>query len=327
MDLQHHQTIINGLDYHFVTGGRGPTIAFLHGFPDLWCSWRKLMTEFIEAGYQVLAPDWRGFGGSARGPSQQAATCVDLSGDLIAIMDSLGIAQAGIVAHDLGSEVGWAAAKMRPDRFTAIASISVPYVPRGPLSLTKALEAFAPSNFYFLQFAQTAGIEHELDADPEKFLRRLFHTNSGNARSPERLMETMSFGPNGLTGSLEEPDGRAEVLPPEDLAVYVQTFAQTGFGGALDTYRSIHRGWELMAVFADRTIDIPALYLGGELDLVLNLPGMRDLVADMGSLMPRAEPAVIFSDVGHFVHWERPAETAALFKDFFSRHHPSNRNA
>lgn len=323
MELQHHQATINGLGYHFVTAGQGPTIAFLHGFPDLWCSWRKLMLEFVAAGYQVLAPDWRGFGGSERASKPDRATCVDLSGDLIAIMDSLGIAQAGIVAHDLGSEVGWAAAKMRPDRFTAIASLSVPYVPHGPMSLVQALEAFAPSNFYFLQFAKTPGVERELDANPETFLRRIFHTNSGNARSPEKLMEAMSFGPNGLTDSLEAPDGKHEILPQEELAEYAETFSRTGFAGALDTYRSIHRGWELMAAFADRTIDIPALYIGGDLDLVLNLPGMRGMVQEMNSLMPRAEPPVIFSGFGHFIHWERHAETAAVLKDFFTRNHPA----
>lgn len=322
MEFQHHQANINGLGYHFVTGGQGPTIAFLHGFPELWSSWRKLMLEFIDAGYQVLAPDWRGFGGSDRAPGTEKATSVDLSGDLIAIMDSLGIAQAAIVAHDFGSEVGWAAAKMRPDRFTAIASLSVPYVPRGPISLVQALETFAPPNFYFLQFAKTPGVERELDADPEIFLRRLFHTNSSQARSPERLTEAMSFGPNGLIDSLEEPEGKDVILPQEDLAEYVEAFSRTGFAGAIDTYRSLHRGWELMAAFADRTIEIPALYIGGELDLVLNLPGMRDMVGEMNNFMPRAESPVIFSNVGHFIHWERHAETAAVLKDFFARNHP-----
>jgi len=320
MAIEHHFEEINGLRYHYVTGGKGPAIAFLHGFPDIWSGWRRLMLSFIDAGYCVVAPDWRGFGGTEPSTGPACNTVVDLTADLVAILDKLGIAQTGIVGHDLGSEVGWAAVKMRPDRFGAIVSLSVPYVPRGELSLTRMIESVAPPNFYFRYFLEEGLAEKELDADPRTFLRRIFHTNSSH--NPDGASPAMYVGETGLIDALVEPGTLATLPSPEELDVYVEAFTRTGFAGALDTYRSLHRGWELLAVFQDRTVDVPSFYIGGGWDLVLNLPGMRELVAGMPSALPQAEEPVIFPEVGHFIHWERPAEVFDLLLDFFNRRHP-----
>jgi pimeloyl-ACP methyl ester carboxylesterase len=318
-NFRHHHEEINGLRQHFVTAGEGPAILFLHGFPDMWLGWRPLMRAFVGAGFKVIAPDLRGHGETDAPMCSDQATALDVMGDLVAILDTLAIPHVGVIAHDWGAEIGWTAAKVRPDRFAAIAALSVPYVPYGDLSLPNILEQSAPPSFYLRYFLEEGLAEAELDQDPETFLRRIFHTSSG--RRQEGGVPPLLATEKGLIDGLEEPcDARS--LIGEDLACYVATFTRAGFRGALSSYRSLHRNWQLMSAWADRTVEVPALYIGGEWDVVLNFPGMRDLVGAMPTLLPRAEEPVIFPAVGHFIHWERPEEVGCLLLDFFRRNHP-----
>lgn len=318
----HHQLRLNGLDYHFVTAGKGPAILFLHGFPDLWIGWRPVMERMVDAGYSVIAPDLRGFGGSEAAKGVDAATAIDVMGDLIALLDHLGLQRVAVVAHDWGAEVGWTIVRLRPDRFGAIAALSVPYAPRGPASLPQILAATAPPDLYMLYFLEEGVAEEELDADPKMFLRRLFYTNWGGRTGND--IPSMRLAPNGrLTDGLDEPPTSANLLSDEELDIYVSAYSRTGFRGALNTYRSLHRNWELLAGWADTIVTVPALYIGGDRDIVLHFPGMRDLVEAMPALLPRAQPPVILEGVGHFIQMERPEETAGLLQSFLARYHPA----
>jgi len=317
--FNHHQQRLNGLGYHFVTAGRGPAILFLHGFPDLWLGWRPVMSAFVEAGYQVIAPDLRGFGDTEAATGSESATAVDVLGDLVALLDHLGIESVGLMAHDWGAEVGWTAVRLRPDRFRAIVSLSVPYAPRGEMSLPQILQKTAPPDLYMLYFMEEGIAEAELDADPKTFLRRLFHTNSGCWQG--QGVPPMRLGESGrLIDGLDEPDGAFSVMSEEDLDLYASTFTRTGFRGALNTYRSLHRNWELLAGWADCKVEVPALYIGAERDVVLSFPGMSDLIENMPQLVPRCAEPIILKGAGHFIQMELPEEVANLGIDFFNEH-------
>lgn len=321
-DLTHHQLRLNGLNYHFVTAGEGPAILFLHGFPDLWIGWRPVMERLVEAGYSVIAPDLRGFGGSEAAKGVDEATAVDVMGDLIALLDHLGLQRVAVVAHDWGAEIGWTIVRLRPDRFGAIAALSVPYAPRGAASLPQILAATAPPDLYMLYFLKEGVAEEELDADPKTFLRRLFYTNWGGRTGDD--IPSMRLAANGrLTDGLDEPPASGNLLSDEELDIYASAYSRTGFRGALNTYRSLHRNWELLAGWADTAVTVPALYIGGDRDIVLHFPGMRELVDAMPAMLPKAEPPVILEGVGHFIQMERPEETARLLQSFLARHHPA----
>ena len=166
MPFEHHQEKINGLDYHFVTCGEGPAVLFCHGFPDLWRTWRHQMLAVANAGFRAIAPDLRGFG-ETQGPEDPTAyTVIDVIGDLIGILDHLAIARAVIVGHDWGANISWAAPLLRPDRFAAVASLSVPYSPRPPKSLPEALRTQGPKGIYLLYFLERGRADAELDAAP-----------------------------------------------------------------------------------------------------------------------------------------------------------------
>ena len=317
----HHHAPLNGFDYHFVTAGDGPPVLLLHGFPDLWSGWRPVMEALVDHGYSVIAPDLRGFGETRAAEGVEDATAVDLMGDLLALLDHLGLKQVAVVAHDWGAEIGWTIVRLRPDRFAAIAALSVPFAPRGPASLPRMLADTAPPDFYMLYFLEEGLAEQELDADPEEFLRRLFYTNSGDR--PGDDVPAMRLAPNGrLVDGLEEPPAAWDLPHGEGLASSVAAFERTGFRGALNTYRSLHRNWMLLAGWADVPVIVPALYIGGSRDIVLRFPGMLELVGAMPTLVPNSEPPVILEGAGHFIQIERPDETARLLAEFLDRHHP-----
>ena len=59
-----------GLRLHYVTEGEGPrTLVLLHGFPQTWWEWHEVIADFVEAGFRVVAPDYRGAGNSWRPPA------------------------------------------------------------------------------------------------------------------------------------------------------------------------------------------------------------------------------------------------------------------
>ncbi|MEO8722086.1 MAG: alpha/beta hydrolase [Sphingobium sp.] len=316
MKFVHHNRPLNGLRYHYVTAGDGPPLLFLHGFPDLWRGWEPVMRYCVEAGFRVIAPDLRGFGESEAPAQSCTATSFDILGDIIALLDATGCPSAGLVGHDWGAELAWQFALLRPDRFTSIAALSVPYVPRGPLSLPAALRSFAPPDLYMLHFLEEGLAERELDADPETFLRRIFYSNHGMRPGPPPTMRLASNG--SLIDALDEPPANFRYAGDCDISYHVQAFRKTGFAPALDTYRSLHRSWELMAGWADKTLTVPALYIGGNKDIVMDFPGMRECVANMTTILPKARTPHVLQDVGHFIQMERPKETADLLIDFFA---------
>jgi hypothetical protein len=145
--------------------------------------------------------------------------------------------------------VGWTIARLRPDRFAAIAALSVLCAARRRQPAPD-LAATAPPDLYMLYFLEEGRAERELDANPAEFLRRLFYTNSGDRAGED--VPAMRLAANGrLIDGLDEPPPSWRLPDEEGLADYVVAFARTGFRGALNTYRSLHRNWELMAGWAD----------------------------------------------------------------------------
>jgi len=318
MELLHHSAEINGFNMHYVTAGRGQAIVLCHGFPEIWYCWRKQIEALADAGFTVIAPDLRGFGDSTGPEACDQYTSFDVLGDLVKLLDHLGIEKAGIVGHDWGATIAWNSALLRPDRFIAVAGLSVPLTPRGPNSLPGMLKRSGPPNIYMLYFLEPGVAEKELDADPRTFLRRLFYTNSGDLA--EDLQPNMMVADTGrLTDSLHEPDKPLSWLTEADLDVYTQAYERSGFRGALNTYRSLHRSWELLAAWEDLAVEIPALYIGGTRDIVQTFPGMKEAIQAMKVFAPKAEQPIMLDGVGHWIQHEAPEETNEALAAFFKR--------
>jgi pimeloyl-ACP methyl ester carboxylesterase len=133
---------VNGLTVHMLEAGfetpNRPCVLFLHGFPELAYSWRKVMVRLAEAGYHTVAPDQRGFGRTTGWDSRYDAdltafSTLNMVRDALALVSALGYRSVDIVGHDAGSPIAAWSALVRPDVFRSVAMMSAPFA--GPPSL------------------------------------------------------------------------------------------------------------------------------------------------------------------------------------------------
>ena len=133
--LRSYDVETNGISLHVTEQGEGPAVIFCHGFPDTSYTWRRQMKTVASAGYRAIAPDMRGYGRSSAPADANLYTALHTAGDLVGLLDALKVPSAILVGHDWGATHSWNTALMRPDRFTAVFCLSVPYFPRGDVSL------------------------------------------------------------------------------------------------------------------------------------------------------------------------------------------------
>src|SRR4051812_37797227 len=130
--ISHRRVATNGVELHVAEAGEGKPVVLIHGFPELWYSWRHQLRALASAGYRVAAPDMRGYGDSSAPPQVQAYDVVELCWDVAGLLDDMGVKRAAVVGHDWGANVAWHFALLHPERVACVAGISVPLVPRAP---------------------------------------------------------------------------------------------------------------------------------------------------------------------------------------------------
>jgi pimeloyl-ACP methyl ester carboxylesterase len=327
-EIRHRQIQAGSLSMHVAEAGEGPLVLLCHGFPECWYSWRHQLVALAEAGYHAVAPDMRGYGRTDAPEAVDQYTLFHLVGDMTALLDALGRKTATIVGHDWGSMVAWTAALLRPDRFTAVVGMSVPFMPRLPMRPLEMMKMMAGDRFlYILYFQEPGKAEAELDPRAREMLRDMLYTASGSI-DPSHY-EKMT----GLPKTAKFLDGMAtpEVLPDwlsqEDLDVYVAEFERTGFRGGLNWYRNFDRNWELLAPFADRRITVPALFIGGLRDAVVTGPEFEEPgpgVQMLDGFCDDLRGKVLIEGAGHWNQQEAPEETNAALLEFLKGLEPSS---
>ncbi len=115
----------NGLRFRVGVKGEGPAVLLLHGFPDSANLWRHQIPPLAAAGYRVIAPDLRGYGGSSRPTEIEAYAMPNLVGDVLGILAALGEEQAHVVGHDWGCLLAWVTAAMAPQFVTSLTAMTV----------------------------------------------------------------------------------------------------------------------------------------------------------------------------------------------------------
>jgi pimeloyl-ACP methyl ester carboxylesterase len=120
-----------GLRQHVVTGGEGPPLLLVHGWPQTWYAWR-LMMPALARDFSVVAPDQRGCGLS--GKPQDGYDTATLARDLAEVMDTLGHRRFAVAGHDTGMWIGYALAADHPGRVArlAVAEAAMPGVSASP---------------------------------------------------------------------------------------------------------------------------------------------------------------------------------------------------
>lgn len=296
----------NGVQLRVTEAGDpgGPVVVLAHGFPELAFSWRHQIPVLADAGYRVLAPDQRGYGGSSAPDDIESYDIVHLTGDLIGLLDDIGVQRAAVVGHDWGAVVAWNTALLHPDRVAAVSGLSVPPTPRPQKPPTQAFrDRIGENNFFYILYFQEPGVaDAELGGDPARTMRRMFgglaSTDPGDA---VRMVEP---GPAGFIDRLPEPDGLPDWITQAELDHYIAEFGRTGFTGPLNWYRNFDRNWELTETTPAPTITVPSLFIAGSADPVLGF-SPRDRYAEVVSGDYRE---VMIDGAGHWVQQERPAE-------------------
>ncbi|KAL7597867.1 hypothetical protein Lser_V15G27419 [Lactuca serriola] len=151
--IQHKNIKVNGINMHVAEIGEGPVVLFVHGFPELWYTRRHQMLYISSKGYRAIAPDLRGFGDSEAPPSSTSYTAFHVVGDLVCLLDSLGLDKVFLVGHDWGAIISWYLCLFRPDRIKALVNMSFVYKPRN--SSVKPVDLMRHTfgdNFYICRF-------------------------------------------------------------------------------------------------------------------------------------------------------------------------------
>src|SRR5213595_2177999 len=181
-DIRHRTVETNGIRMHIAEQGEGPLVVMCHGFPESWYSWRHQLSALAAAGFHAVAPDMRGYGQTDRPEAIDQYTLLHLVGDMVGLVDALGVESAVIAGHDWGAPVAWHAALLRPDRFRGVVGLSVPFRPRGSVRPTTGMPRTDDAIFYQLYFQDPGVAEAELERDVRDTMRRVLFGGSADAR-------------------------------------------------------------------------------------------------------------------------------------------------
>jgi len=315
-DITHQQLDVNGISMHVTQCGSGFPVLFSHGFPELWYSWRHQMRALAAGGFRAIAPDQRGYGDTEAPADIHSYSVHHLVGDMVGVLDALGLERAVIVGHDWGGLVAWQTALMAADRIAGVVGINTPFFPRMPMRPTALMRAMAQGNFHYILYFQEPGVaEAELEANPARTLRGFFQSPD-RARLEALLAEgPAALGPQG-GGLLDRlPDApHGAFLSDEDFAVYTAAFAKTGFRGGLNWYRNFDFNWETTAYLSGARVRPPALMITAELDPVLR-PEMAD---GMQQWVPNLRRTYLVNDCGHWTQQEKPDEVNRVLLEFLA---------
>lgn len=316
-EIEHRTVKVNGINMHIAEKGEGPLILFIHGFPDLWYSWRHQIAALASLGYRCVAPDLRGFGDTDVPANPTAYTSLHVVGDLIELLDKIAgdEEKVFVVGHDWGALTAWYLSLYRPERIKALVNLSVTFTPRHPQRKPLAtLRAVYGNDYYICRFQEPGDIEAEFaQIGTERVLKEILtYHNPG----PLYLPKGKAFG---------YPKDSPIILPSwlseEECDYYASKYDKTGFTGGLNYYRNLDLNWELTAPWTGARVKVPVKFIVGDMDLTYNAPGAKDYIHKGGFKrdMPLLEDVIVLEGAGHFLHQERPNEINEQIYDFFQK--------
>ena len=323
--VKHHDVDALGTRIHVAELGDGPMVLFVHGFPESWYSWRHQLVAVAAAGWRAVAIDVRGYGRSAAPAAVADYRMVRHVADNVGVVRALGEDAAVIVGHDWGAPIAWSSALIRPDVFTALALVSVPYNPRGERRPSEAFRLMGGDEEFYIEYFQAPGrAEAEMEVDLARWLAGMYYSASGEGVRARRAADDPSGGsftvaPGGKLCDRfvwPEPGTWPHWMSEADFGVYVGEFTRTGMSGGLNRYRNVDRDWEDMAAFDGAPITQPSLFIGGEFDGP-TVWGAGS-IAKFDQTMPNLHKSVILDRVGHWVQQEAVAETNAELLGFLA---------
>lgn len=271
-----------GIRLHYAEAGEGPLVILLHGFPELWYSWRRQIPALAQAGLRVVAPDMRGYNTSSKPGGWRAYDAELIAGDIAALIDHLGERDADVVGHDWGAAIAYTLAMRHSERVRRLAILNVPHPARMLEGMRTVRQLRKSWYMFFFQIPRLP--EALLARDGYSFVKRSLRA--------------------GSRGSFSD----------EDLDVYVQAWSQPGaLTGMLNYYRAALRRSPRSMLRSLRPIHAPTLVIWGERDRYIGAElaePPREWVSDV-----RIER---IPEATHWVQHEQPERVNELLIDFLA---------
>ena len=269
------------VELHIVEAGPedAPPVMLLHGFPEFWWGWRKLIGPLAAAGFRVIAPDLRGYNLSER-PAGVAAYRLDrLAGDVASLIDALGHQRVHLVGHDWGGLVAWATAALHQERVERLAILDAPH--------PQAWRSFM--------------MRH-----PTQALRSAYVGWFQLPFAPEAALSALNFA---MLRSTMRSSAQRGLFSQADLDTYAQAWRRPdALRAMLNCYRALARpGAPRLGRIA-----VPTLVLWGERDSFMD----NRLAASSAGRCEQAEVRLI-AGATHWLHLEQPDRIARELAAFF----------
>jgi pimeloyl-ACP methyl ester carboxylesterase len=273
---------VNGVTIHVVEAGPpdAPLVLLLHGFPEAWFAWRKIMQPLADAGLRVWAPDQRGYNLSDKPKGALAYNLDTLSDDAVGLIEAAGVESAAVVGHDWGASVAWWTASRRPERVARLVAINAPHPVVWKDQMARNEEQRGRSTY--VRFFETARL-------PEIVL------GAGRGAALARNLR-QTAGPSAFSDA--------------DMTELRDSWSQPG---ALTAMINWYRGNKTLPPLTDPQVESPALILWGEQDRF----AVRETALASAALCDSAK-TVFFPQATHWLHREQPEEVAGQILAFLN---------
>lgn len=270
----------NAIRLHYAHAGRGPLVVLLHGWPQTWRAWRKVIPLLVADNYSVVAPDLRGLGLSSM--SSEGYRKRHVAEDIWKLVhDVLGCREFFLAGHDWGGVVAFALALDHPHAVRKLAILDVAIPGDGTPNISQGGQRWHHA------FHQTPELPEELTAGREDVYLGWFYRSYGHA-----------------------PD----VLEPGEIADHVALYSRPGrMAAGFGYYRSLQQD---IADNRDRIarskLKVPTLALGGDSGW-----GRRGEVLESVSRVADSVTGGVIARCGHWMPEEQPEEVASQLSRFF----------
>lgn len=313
---------VNGIDmaYYEVGPRVGTPLILCHGFPELAFSWRHQLRACEAAGIWAIAPDQRGYGLTSRPYAITDYDIEHLTGDMVGLLDHLGVEKGVFCGHDWGGIVVWQFALMHPKRCAGVIGVNTPFMVRSQFDPIAGMRMAFGEDMYIVWFQKPGVADAVLAADVDKTMRFFMRTpaamEAATANTEAPTQNNFAFG--AALAAWDKSDTTGQLLNAEELAAFVESFEATGFTGGINWYRNFTGNWERSADLPTRIDGMPCLMIMAEKDVVLS-PAMADGMEDRVEIL---EKALILGS-GHWTQQEKPEEVNKLIIDWMRRKFPS----
>jgi len=266
--FSHHTAAVNGIQVHYVMGGKGEPVVLLHGWPETWYAWHKVMPALAK-NYTVIAPDLRGLGDSSKPTTGYDGKTV--AEDIHQMVGKLGFKTIFLVGHDIGTQVAYSYAAAYPTEVKklAVTELTIPgFAPAGRMPL------------WWATFHQTPDVPEALVQGKEMmYLSWFFHN--------------LAFNPAAITQA--------------DIIEYVTHYSTPGgMRAGFEHYRAFPQDAIQNQNYSKTKLTMPVLALGGgyiptfggNITMPTVIYGMKILAQNVtGITVPNS---------GHFIPEEQP---------------------